>query len=380
MKQIGIGAPSRVAVSADCGVLQITLSGDWLVADGFQSIDPVAESLAAGLHRVAVDARAIGKWDSSLLVWLERLHVLCVRHSLEMDCSAAPEGARRLLALAHAVPPRSDATANKSEGFRPFSWTGDEVFALFRNMKRDLAFFGEVTVAFGHMLRGRATFQGADFLLAIQQCGAQALPIVTVISFLIGLIIAFVGAVQLRLFGADLYVANLVTVAMVREMGALMTGIVLAGRTGAAFAAQISAMQGNEEIDSLTTLGVSPIEFLVLPRLLAMLLMTPLLTIYANFLGMAGGLTVSALMLDIAPAAYINQSQISIQFGDFFIGVTKSLIFGLIVAVSGCLKGIQSGRSAASVGEATTAAVVAGILYIIIADGIFAVMMNRLGI
>jgi len=349
-----------------------TISGDWMLTAGIHPIDRLTREIHPGLHRVAVVAPTVSKWDSSLVVWLERVHALCVEHRLEMDCSGAPEGARRLLALAHAVPARTDAA--------PLTKTGDQVYALGAHLKRDLAFFGEVASACAGLLRGRATFRGSDFWVVIQECGAQALPIVTVISFLIGLIVAFVGAVQLRLFGADIYVANLVTVAMVREMGALMTGIVLAGRTGAAFAAQISAMQGNEEIDALTTLGVSPVEFLVAPRILAMLLMTPLLTIYANFLGMRGGMTVSALMLDVSVDAYVQQTQSSIRLGDFFIGVTKSLVFGLIVAVAGCLKGVQSRRSAAAVGEATTAAVVAGILYIIIADGIFAVLMNFLGI
>ncbi len=370
----------RVSIAVSGTTLTIDVSGDWLIADGVQPIDAVAKAMGPSIHRASIMASGLGSWDSSLLVWMERVLAICVDRNVELDCSEAPEGARRLLALAHAVPARVDARASRSTGFLPLTWTGDEVYALAGHVRRDLAFFGEVAIALASLLRGRTALRRSDLLLAIQECGARSLPIVTVISFLIGLIVAFVGAVQLRLFGADIYVANLVTVAMVREMGALMTGIVLAGRTGAAFAAQISAMQSNEEIDALSTLGVSPIEFLVLPRLLAMVVMTPLLTIYANVLGMIGGLTVSALMLDVSAQAYLLQTQTSIYLGDFFIGVTKSVAFGLIVAIAGCLKGMQSGRNAAAVGEATTAAVVAGILYIIIADGIFAVMMNRLGI
>src|SRR3546814_507817 len=152
-----------------------------------------------------------------------------------------------------------------------------------------LAFLGETALMFGRFLAGLATYRRPDFLLTLQECGAQALPIVTIISLLVGLILAFVGAVQLEQFGAEIYVADLVGIAMAREMGAIMTGIVMAGRTGAAFAAQIGTMQGNEEIDALTTLGISPIDFLVLPRMLALMLMMPLLCIYADLTGILGG-------------------------------------------------------------------------------------------
>jgi len=201
-----------------------------------------------------------------------------------------------------------------------------------------------------------------------------------VISILIGLIMAFVGAVGLKPFGADIYVANLVVVAMSREMAAVMTSIVLAGRTGAAYAAQIGTMQGNEEIDALTTLGISPIEFLVLPRAIALVLMTPLLCVYSNIMGLFGGYVVAMGMLNVTSAAYIHQSIGAGRLSDFAIGVGKSAIFGVIIAFCGCLKGVQSGRSAAAVGNAATAAVVAGILYIIVADGVFAVILNAVGL
>jgi phospholipid/cholesterol/gamma-HCH transport system permease protein len=186
--------------------------------------------------------------------------------------------------------------------------------------------------------------------------------------------------VQLRQFGAQIYVANLVAVAMAREMAAVMTGIVLAGRTGAAFAAQIGAMQGNEEVDALSTLGVSPIEFLVLPRMLALVLMTPLLCIYADLLGMAGGWLVGVGMLNISSTAYLLQTQSAVTLTDFSIGIAKGGVFGVLVAVAGCFNGMRSGRTAASVGNAATAAVVSGILYIIITDAVFTVTLNVIGL
>jgi phospholipid/cholesterol/gamma-HCH transport system permease protein len=216
--------------------------------------------------------------------------------------------------------------------------------------------------------------------LNVQQCGADALPIVTVISLLVGLILAFVGAVQLEQFGASIYVADLVAIAMLREMGALMTGIVLAGRTGAAFAAQIGTMQGNEEIDALQTLGVPAMDFLVLPRMLALMLMMPLLTVYSDVIGILGGWVIGAGMLGLDTIAYFNETRANVGLIDFFLGVFKGAVFGIIIAVAGCLKGLQCGRSAASVGIATTSAVVTGIVFIIAVDGLFAVITSVLGI
>jgi phospholipid/cholesterol/gamma-HCH transport system permease protein len=189
-----------------------------------------------------------------------------------------------------------------------------------------------------------------------------------------------VGAVQLRWFGAEIYVADLVGIAMTREMAPIMTGIVLAGRTGASFAANIGTMQGNEEIDALSTLGIAPMDFLVLPRLLAMLLMMPLLVLYADFVGIFGGWLVGVGMLDLTSAAYVSQTLAKVTADHFLIGLTKSLFFGLIVATAGCMRGLQAGRSAAAVGNAATSAVVTGIVYIIVVDAVFAVVCNIVGI
>ena len=217
-------------------------------------------------------------------------------------------------------------------------------------------------------------------MLFLQQCGAQALGIVTLISFLVGLILAFIGAVQLRKFGAQIYVADLVGLAVTREMGAIMTGVILAGRTGAAFAAQLGTMQVNEEIDALLTMGISPMEFLVLPRMLALMLMMPLLCVYADLVGILAGLLVSTTLLQMPLLEYLNETRRAVDLVDCGIGVCKSVVFGALVALAGCLRGMQSGRSAAAVGAAATSAVVTGIVWIIASDGLFAVLMERLGI
>jgi phospholipid/cholesterol/gamma-HCH transport system permease protein len=230
------------------------------------------------------------------------------------------------------------------------------------------------------LLRGQASFRWSDVLALMQASGSQALPIVSLISGLIGLILAFMGAIQLRQFGAQIYVADLVGIGMTREMGAVMTGIIMAGRTGAAFAAQLGTMQVNEEIDAYSTLGISPMEFLVLPRMLALVLMMPLLCVYADLLGMLGGVVVATGLLDISLVEYVNETRAAVSLTDIGLGVVKSGLFGVLIALAGCLRGMQCGRSASAVGDAATSAVVTGIVLIIATDGLLAVITEVLGI
>jgi phospholipid/cholesterol/gamma-HCH transport system permease protein len=214
----------------------------------------------------------------------------------------------------------------------------------------------------------------------IQECGAQALPIVTLISFLVGVILAFVGAIQLAQFGAQIYVADLVGIAMVRDMGAMMTGIIMAGRTGAAFAAQLGTMKVTQEIDAFTTMGFSALEFLVLPRMIALILMMPLLCVYSDLVGILGGAAVGIGMLDLSATTYFRETMHAINLTDFFGGVFKSAVYGVLIAISGCLRGLECGSSSSAVGDAATSAVVTGIVFIIATCGIFSVIFYALGI
>jgi phospholipid/cholesterol/gamma-HCH transport system permease protein len=200
------------------------------------------------------------------------------------------------------------------------------------------------------------------------------------VSFLVGVTLAYIGAIVLRQYGGDIYVADLVGLSMVREMGALMTGVVLAGRTGAAYAATLGNMKANEEIDALETLGIPAIDFLVLPRLLALAIMMPLLTLYANALGIVGGMAVASNVLSIPPAAYWVEMLTIVDMSDLMVGVLKGGTFGLIIALSGCLRGMEADRSAAGVGRAATSAVVTAILLIIVANAFFAVAFDILGL
>jgi len=256
-----------------------------------------------------------------------------------------PEGVQRLLSLSTAVPEKKDA--RKEAARRSFlTMVGESTIAFVQSAREMLAFIGEASVAFGKLLIGKAQFRRSDLTLIVQQCGAQALPIVSLISLLVGLILAFVGAIQLELFGAEIYVASIVGIAMVRVMGAIMTGIIMAGRTGAAFAAELGTMTVNEEIDALTTMGISPMEYLVLPRMLALMVMMPLLCLYADLMGILGGFIVGVGMLDLNAVEYYNMTKASVSLTNLWIGLFHSAMFGVLVALSGCLRGMQCGRSA----------------------------------
>ena len=194
------------------------------------------------------------------------------------------------------------------------------------------------------------------------------------------MILAFVGALQLRQFGASLFIANMVGIAMLREMGAMMTGIIMAGRTGASFAAQLGTMQVNEEVDALTTFGIDPVDFLVLPRMLALCLTMPLLCLYSDFLGILGGAVVGSEVFGLSSELYWRQTLRAISLNDLWIGLVKAETYGVLVAVAGCLRGMQTRGSAAAVGSAATSAVVTGIVAIVAADAVFAVLCEALGV
>ena len=350
-----------------------------------QSGVPEDQGLAAEVSgssppsRLRFDAAVLGEWDSALLTFLIRLDELCGQHGVALERDGLPEGVRRLLALAEAVPEKADA--RRGDGRVPLlERVGKAALAARDQAIEMLAFLGETTTAALRLLRANARYRSSDLFVLVQEAGAEALPIVTLISFLVGLILAFVGAVQLQQFGASIYVANLVGIAMVREMGAMMTAIVMAGRTGAAYAAQLGSMKVTQEIDALTTMGISPLEFLVLPRMLALLLMMPLLCLYSDLLGILGGAAVGIGMLDLSPGLYYYQTVGALDLGDLAGGLFKASVYGVLIALAGCLRGMQCGNSSAAVGTATTSAVVTGIVSIITACGVFAVLFYILGI
>jgi len=329
------------------------------------------------IKTVRFDLSGVKEYDSALITFLLQCYDISRAAKTTFDIESLPEGPRQLLRLATAVPEAEDARPNAPQKSNFFTWIGCDALTFIRESREIFEFIGQCVLAVVQLAKGKARFRWSDVWLNIQQCGSQALPIVSLISFLVGLILAYVGAITLRQYGGTIFIANLVGLAMTREMGAMMTGVIMSGRTGAAFAAQLGTMKVSEEIAALSTLGLSPIEFLVLPRMIALFLMFPLLTLYANFIGMFGGLVV-ALSMQLSYSAYKNQLIGALTLTHFSVGMIKSLFFGLIVAMTGCLRGMQCGNSSAAVGEATTRAVVSGITCMIIADAIFAVIFNIL--
>ena len=245
---------------------------------------------------------------------------------------------------------------------------------------RPIAYLGQVLISAAEAARGRWQFRPKDLGRVTADCSARAVPIVTVVNLLVGAILAFVGAVQLVKFGAGIFVADLVGIAEAREMAAIITAVVMAGRTGAAFAAELATMQANEEVDALEVLGLNAVDFLVLPRVLALLLMMPLLYVYGCVTGLLGGMLVAAGMLDISPAAYLDRTLLALDWSHIGLGFSKSIVFGALIGLVGCYTGLYAERNAAGVGVATTNAVVVSIVGIIVLDAIFAICANALGI
>jgi phospholipid/cholesterol/gamma-HCH transport system permease protein len=362
-------------------MLMLTLSGKWKIGGTLPSASEVEQTIEKNprIRTLSFKTQDVSDWDSGLLTFLVRLHKFCSQQKIRIQDEGLPQGAKRLLTLAAAVPEKKDA--RKAQGRVPFlTHVGDETVEFFRSAGELLAFIGDAVVAFLNLLRGKAQYRRTDLYLILESCGGQALPIVSLISFLVGSILAFIGAIQLKMFGAEIYVANLVGIAMVRLMAAIMTGIVMAGRTGGAFAAQLGTMQVNQEIDALKTLGISPMEFLVLPRMLALALMMPLLCLYANLMGILGGMAVGVGMLDLTVIQYYNQTVNSVDLWNLGIGLFSGITFGIIVALSGCMRGMQCGRSASAVGDAATSAVVTAIVGIIVSTALITVLCNMLGI
>ncbi|MCF1182717.1 ABC transporter permease [Marichromatium gracile] len=373
--------PARAELVGTGAGAVLRLSGEWRLA----SAPPAAEVVVARLARaqvseLAFDTTGLGVWDSSLPSLLLAVRAHCRAHDIELAPAGLPEGVGALLTLAEAVPLQSAPPIDARPRVRPLARLGRRVIDASRASGALFGFVGEVVLALGRLARGRARFRRAEFWLIVQQVGAEALPIVSLVSFLVGLILGYIGDQQLARFGARIYVADLVGLAVVMQIGALVTAIVLAGRTGAAFAAQLGSMQANEEIDALRTLGIDPVEFLVLPRLLALIAMTPLLALYADLMGILGGAFAAAVVGGINPTEYAVQTVQAVGWNHFVQGLISAGVYGAVVAVSGCLRGMQSGRDAAAVGATTTSAVVTAILHIVIAAAVLTVLFDAVGL
>src|SRR5579863_5875744 len=316
--------------------LVLALAGDWHLEHGLISGAALERELAHPPmpRRIAFDAAKLGRWDSSLVAFVAEVLELCHTRDLAVDPEGLPGGLRRLVELAEAVPEAKDAYSIPARA--PLvERVGAATIAYAHSIGGFVAFLGAVTIALGRFMVGRARYRRVDLMVTIQDCGANAFGIVTLISFLVGTILAFMGAVQLEQFGASIFVADLVGIGMARDMGAMMTAIIMAGRTGAAFAAQLGTMKVTQEIDALTTMGISPIEFLVLPRVIALVLMMPLLCLYSDFMGILGGAFVGVAMLGLSFTSYMRETIHAISLSNLFIGLVKATVYGGLIAMAG---------------------------------------------
>jgi phospholipid/cholesterol/gamma-HCH transport system permease protein len=358
----------------------VRLSGPFRMGEGLVSTDSLERALEEEPppRQVGFDAVALTAWDSTLVAFLAGVVTSCRRRGVTVDISGLPPGARRLLGLVESAPA---APARATPG-RP-SWIarlGLRALGSARRSGQLVELVGRTTVSLGRLCVGRAQCRREDILREMTSASANALPIVSVVGGLLGLILAFVGAVTLRPFGASIYVADVVAVGMVRELAAVVTAVVMAGRTGSAYASELSTMNVTQETDALVTLGIDLVDFLVLPRMLALALMMPLLYLYASAVSMVAGGVVAVALLGLTPELYIQQSRAALPLYVVLFGLVKSAAFGVLVALTGCAEGMRPGRSAADVGRAATGAVVRSIVWIIAADGVAAVLFYLLGL
>lgn len=351
----------------------LELSGAWREDSAPLPELPADEKIAGAVRVQAADLRS---WDAHLAsaLW-HRVEPLASRGAT-VDLQGLPEGLRQILALAlDTAPPASTA---KPQSLGRVARLGARVTAWWALRRKTLSFFGEVLLSLGRWLRGRSDMRASDLAWQIEQTGPRSLPIVSLVCFLVGLIVAYMGAAQLQRFGAQNYIADLVTVGVVREVAALLVGIVLAGRVGAAFAAQIGSMRANEEVDALATMGVNPVDFLVLPRVLALLIVGPMLTAFGALVGMAVGWLVAVGIYGVTPLEYVYASAQAITLPHVVVGLIKGTAYSVLVALAGCLQGMAAGRSAQAVGDATTASVVQAIVWIVVVASVLTVVFQRL--
>jgi phospholipid/cholesterol/gamma-HCH transport system permease protein len=373
------GPPPNWQLRSADGANVIVLTGDWIAHTTHVPVFPRSGLAdAAPGQALSFDTAQLGQWDSGLIEFLWDAKRAAVAAGIDIVSDALPDSARKLLGLlpdglAEPRPPERSR-------FRPLYRLGGKTIDSLTELGVLATLLATTAAGSVKAPLGRTRIRGVDLLANLRDAGPSALIIVSVVNFLVGAILAFVGAAQLRKFAADAYVANLVGIALVREMAAVMTAIVMAGRTGGAYAARIATMQGNEEIDALQVIGIPVSDYILLPAVLALVLAMPFLYLYGCLIGLIGGYVVSASMLNITAAGYLHQTLDAIAFDQFVFGFLKSIAFATLIGITSCRIGVRAGRSSADVGLAATRAVVVGIVGVIAMDAVFAVIANAIGI
>lgn len=358
-------------------ILEIKLSGNLQRYDNREQIDALLRQIPE-VKKICLNAENLQKWDSAIVAVLYKAVLAAEQNKVEVDYQKLSANLQKLLKLALEVDRKATISSKEKTSF--LESVGSKGIEIYAGICKVEAFLREVAQSLGRLLRGKVVMRMVDFEFALEDCGYKAVGIVALVSFMVGLILAFVGALQLKMFGAQIYIASLVAIGMTRIMGAIMAGIIIAGRTGAAYAAEIGTMQVNEEVDALKTLGLPVTDFLVMPRMLSLIITMPFLTILADIMGMLGGAFVAVLLLDISAVQYWNYSIDAFEMDNFLVGVFHGLIYGIIISCTGCYYGINCGRDADSVGKSTTQAVVSAIVIMIVVTGILTSVFEALGI
>ncbi|MBR1777250.1 MAG: ABC transporter permease [Alphaproteobacteria bacterium] len=360
--------------------LSLFLSGEWLSKNNIDNRAAVFDAVEKkDFDSIILDGSQITQWDSQLTAFLVHVMEICKQNNIRCVLNNFPTGIDSLLALAFAVPKHTEAAKTiQHKAFLTF--LGNVVLQFLEKTKSVYAFARQTYASLVRFFLGRAVMRRADLFYEFQEAGPGAFPIVSLICFLVGLILAFVGSIQLKLFGAQIYVSSLVAIAVTRVMGAIMAGVIMAGRTGASYAATLGSMQVNEEVDALKTMGISPFDFLVTPRMLALSLMMPLLVVYADLMGILGGAFVGIFMLGLSPEDYFRMTMKALLMKNIIIGIIHGAIYGVIIALCGCFQGINCGRNASAVGSATTSAVVYSIVWMTIATAVLTFIFSVCGV
>jgi len=311
---------------------------------------------------------------AELYSWCQKIH----QTGLDFNFQRLPENVRDLLSLALKsinTPPKNERTT-----IPMLERIGKCGYQNYLVVMKAQAFIRQTFISFYRFICGKAIYRKKDFWFIYTDCSYQAIGITALVSFLVGLILAFVGALQLKTFGAGIYVASMVAIGMTRIMAAIMVGIIMAGRTGSSYAATLGTMQVNEEIDALKTLGIKITDYLVAPRLVALILTIPFLTLLADFLGILGGSVVGVGFLSLSPSSYFDYSVKALDLTNILVGLLHSFIYGIIISICGCYEGLTAGRDADAVGKATTRAVVTALVWMIVATGILTVLLEIIGL
>ena len=369
----------EITYIANKDIMEIIFSGDYIRFHNEEARNKLfSEIKRKHPHKIVFKGEDLGQWDSTLAVILFEVLKLSKGKGITVDLSALPLNLRHLLDLSFSIDRHPTVNPSFSSSF--LESIGQEVLNINDSIKKGFLFIKEVFHSIFRLFSGRAVMRKIDFYFAMEGSSYKAIYIVSLVSFMVGLILAFVGAIQLKIFGAQIYVSSLVAIAMTRIMGAIMVGIIMAGRTGSSYAATIGSMQVNEELDALKTMGISQIDFLVLPRIMSLVITLPFLTILADIMGIIGGATVGIFMLDISPYEYWIFTWKALSMNNFLVGIFHGLIYGFIISVCGCYYGIHCGRKADSVGLATTQSVVSAIVWMIVLTGIITFMCEVIGI